>query len=165
MNDSYDKALKKINDYKLSNPTCCCTNAVPTPTPTPTIDSILVDNDGEQSVAANNLVDLGEIINSTGTSITYTSPNTVTLEPGTYYILWECLVFNESTAGDIGASMLVNGVVAPNASEYMPATETETQSILQHNITVTADTTISILNASTVTNNYHDSSLSVIKLA
>lgn len=128
------------------------------------LDSILVDNDGIQTVAPNSLVDLGTVINSTGTSATFTAPNTVTLDAGTYYILYETLVSNTSTAGDVGASMLLNGTVVSNASEYVPATSTQTQIVLQHNATVVDGTTISINNGSSVSNNYHDSSLSIIKI-
>ena len=61
--------------------------------------------------------------------------------------------------------MLVNGVAANNASEYVPATTTQTQIALQHSITIAGNTTIQISNESTVSNNYHDSSLSILKIA
>ncbi len=98
--------------------------------------------------------------------MTFTSPNTVNLTvPGTYYILYECLISNVSTAGDVGASMLINGTVVGNAAEYVPATSTQTQIVLQHNVTIAEPTTLTIENRSTVSNNYHDSSLSIIKIA
>lgn len=132
---------------------------------TPTIDSILVDNDGTQVVQTNSLVDLGELINSTGTSLVYNPSNTITLAPGTYYILYVCLVSNApGQTGDVGASLIVNGTAVNNASEYVPATTTQTQIALQHNLTVTSFTTISIKNVSSAANNFHDSSLSIIKL-
>ena len=134
--------------------------------PAVTIDSALVDNDGTQTVAADSLVDLGTLINSTGTSITFTSPNTINLaEPGSYYILYSTLVSNTGAAGDVGASLLVNGTVVNNASEYVPATSTQTQIVAQHSLTITDPTTITISNESTVSNDYHDSSLSIIKIA
>ncbi len=129
------------------------------------LDSTLVDNDGLQTVAANALVDLGETINNTGTSLIFTAPDTVTLAPGTYFILFNTLVSNSTTPGDVGASLLVNGVVVNNAAEYVPATTTQTQVALMHNLTVTETTPISVRNASTVPNIYHDTSLSIIKLA
>lgn len=128
------------------------------------LDSILVDNDGIQAVDANALVDLGAVINSTGTSATFTAPSTVTLAAGTYLISYEALINNVADTGDVGASLLVNGTVAGNASEYVPATTTQTQINLQHSITVTDPTTISIRNGSTVQNNFHDSSLSILKI-
>ena len=78
--------------------------------------------------------------------------------------MYDSPISNAGATGDVGASLLVNGVVAPNASEYVAATTTETQITLQHSITVTTPTTISVSNNSPVSNIYHDSSLSLIKL-
>ena len=133
--------------------------------PTLSIDSILVDNDGTQSVTASSLVDLGTVINSTGSSITFTSPNTINLtESGTYLIQYDALIANTSTAGNVGASLLINGSVVPNASEYVPASTNQAQFVLQHNLTITTATTVSISNNSSVSNDYHDSSLSILKI-
>ncbi len=135
------------------------------PTATVALDSILVDNDVTMLTPANTLVDLGDVINMTGTSIIFTAPDTVTLDPGTYYIVYTTLVSNDATPGDVGASMVIDGTVVSNAAEYVPATTTQTQIVLQHNVNIAdAGTTLQIRNASTVSNNYHDSSLSVIKL-
>lgn len=172
-NNNYDKALKKIQEYELNAPKCCCVNAVVGPTgptgptgpeATVSLDSILVDNDGTQTVTAGSLVNLGSEINSTGSALTFTAPNTITVEPGSYYILYESLISNTAAAGDVGASLIINGTVAANASEYVPATSTQTQIALQHNMTVGATTTIQVRNNSNVSNDYHDSSLSVIKI-
>ena len=133
--------------------------------PSVALDSILVDNDGTQIVAANSLINLGTLINSTGTSLTFTAPSTVNLSPGTYYILYESLISNVAgSPGDVGASLLLNGSIVNNASEYVPATTTQTQIVLQHNVTLTSTSTIQIKNISNVRNSYHDSSLSVIKI-
>ena len=134
--------------------------------PTATIDSILVDNDGTQTVTANSFVDLGETINSTGTSLTFTEPDTVNLvEPGTYLISYESLISNTAgSPGDVGASLLINGTVINNAAEYVPATQTQTQINLQHNVTITEPATVQIQNASSVSNTYHDLSLSILRL-
>lgn len=130
-----------------------------------TIDSILVDYDETQAVSAGSFVDLGSIINLTGTSLTFSAPDTVNLiEPGTYFIQFSALVANTSTPGDVGASMLVDGVAVHNASEYIVASSVETKISLQHNVTTTSMATVQIRNGSTVSNNYHDASLSVIKL-
>lgn len=111
---------------------------------------------------------MGTLINSTGTSLIYTAPDTVTInEPGTYFILYHTLVANTATAaGDVGASLVINGDIISNAAEYVPATTTQTQIALQHNITVNEGfpIPIEILNDSSVANIYHDSSLSIIKL-
>lgn len=129
-----------------------------------TVESILVGNDGTQTVTANSLVNLGTVVNSYGANITFTSPSTITLLAGTYYIVFQSLVANSSSSGDVGASMQVNGVVVPVAAKYVSATTTQTQIVLLYNLTVTSATTITILNASTVSNIYHDPSLSVLKL-
>ena len=133
--------------------------------PSATIDSILVDYDETQAVSSGSFVDLGTVINSTGTSLTFNAPDTVNLiEPGTYFIQFSALVANTSTPGDVGASMLIDGIVAHNASEYILASSVETKISLQHSVTTTAMTTVQIRNSSTVSNNYHDASLSVLKL-
>ncbi len=135
-------------------------------TPTISLDSILVSNDGLQTVTTNSALNLGTVINTTGTNITFTAPNTVNITtPGTYYVLFEVLAANTSTSGDVGASMEINGTIVPTASEYVSSTTTQTQFVLQHNITITSNSTITINNNSTVSNNYHDSSISVIKIA
>ncbi len=181
-NDIYKKAMEKIKNAPKPRGGCCCFGATgptgptgPTgaqgiqgvtgPTgPSPIINSILVSNDGIQSVVAGGLINLGTLINSTGTSATFTAPNTITLEAGTYYILYESLINNTSTSGDVGVSLQVNGTIVSNASEYVPATSTQTQIVLQHNITITDETAITVKNNSTVSNSYHDSSISIIKL-
>ena len=134
--------------------------------PVATINSILTANDGIQSVTASGLVDLGAEINSTGASLTFTAPNTVTIaEAGTYLINFSSLIMSGGTAGNLGASLQINGTIVPTASEYvdstaMPGFSTE----LQHNYTATAGDTITIINSSTVANNFHDPTLSVIRL-
>ena len=86
------------------------------------------------------------------------------IEPGTYFIQFSALVANTSTPGDVGASMLVDGIIAHNASEYILASSVETKISLQHSVTTTSLATVQIRNSSTVSNNYHDASLSVLKL-
>lgn len=173
--DGYEKAIKKIEHDKKCKPLYCPRPTGPTgvtgptgPTGatgnTPLINSILVDNDGTQAVSSRSLVNLGTLINSTGTTLTYTSPNTVNLEPGTYYILYEVLISNTSTAGDIGASLLLNGESVNNASEYIPSNSIQNQIVLQHNVTITENSIIQVKNNSNVSNNYHDSSLSILRL-
>ncbi|MDO5568909.1 MAG: hypothetical protein Q4G04_02195 [bacterium] len=177
--NDFSKALQIIKKSQKNKPVCCGPTLGPTgatgptgPTgatgPTgvaPTIDSILVDNDGNQTVASNGLIDLGSVINSTGASLSFTAPNTITfVEPGTYLIHFETLANNTAATGDLGVSMVINGAVIPNASEYVAGTTTESQFVLQHNYTASAGDTLTIENISTVSNDYHDSSLSIIKL-
>lgn len=134
--------------------------------PAATIDSILVDYDGIQTVSAGSLINLGTVINSTGTSLTFSVPDTVNLvEAGTYFIQFSALVANTSASGDVGASMLINGAIAHNASEYILPSSVDIKIFLQHSVTITAMKTVQIRNYSTVSNNYHDTSLSVLKLA
>ena len=133
--------------------------------PASTIDSILVGNDGIESVATNGLVDLGTEINSTGSSITFTAPNTVTLSAGTYLINFSSLIVSGGTAGDLGASLQINGTTVPTASEYISsATVSAFSTELQHNYTASDGDTITIINQSPITNNFRGPTLSVIKL-
>ena len=68
--------------------------------------------------------------------------------------------------GEVGASLQINGTTIPSASVYIPTTADDSQIVIQYNLTTTTGTdTISIVNASTVPNNYSDSNLSIIKLA
>lgn len=128
------------------------------------LSSVLIDNDGTQNVSSNALVNLGILINQTGEDITYNN-NILTLTPGSYYIVYSALISNVNTPGDVGASLLINNEVIDNASEYVPATTTQTQIVLQHNLTITENATVSIRNSSSVANYFHDSSLSVLKIA
>ena len=127
--------------------------------------NILIGYDADQVVSSNGTVDFGNLINSTGSSITFAPPSTVTLQdPGTYYILYTALIYNTSTAGDVGATIEINGVPTHNASQYVPATFTETQMVLQHSVMITAPVTITVRNLSNVSNSFHDSSLAIFKL-
>lgn len=128
---------------------------------------MLVSNDGIQTVAANGNVDFGTVVNSTGTSITFTAPDTVTLAAGTYLIIATMLTQNTGAAGDIGVSLTVDGTVVPTASEYVASSATPVTDALQHLLTVaTGDTaTLQLVNGSTVSNNYHDVALTVLKIA
>lgn len=134
--------------------------------PSVSIDSILTANDGIQSVASNGLVDLGTTINSTGTSIIFTTPSTITFNvAGTYLINFSSLIINGGTAGNVGASMQINGTTVPTASEYIQSTTSVFMSTeLQHNYTVSVGDTLTIANLSSVANNFHDPTLSIIKL-
>lgn len=128
------------------------------------LDSILLGNDGIITIASKANVSLGTIVNQTGSTISYTSPDSVILSPGTYLIQFSTLVANTSSSGDRGASLAVNGVIIPTASEYVSSGTSQIAIVLQHNITVNNTDKITIINASTVSNNYHDSSLSVLKI-
>lgn len=136
------------------------------PAGTTSTDSILVANDLIETVASDGLINFGSVINSTGTSITFSAPNDIVLTPGNYFILFSALVNNASASGNIGASISVNGTTVPTASEYVATQSTPVNIVLQHSVNVaTGDTaTITVGNLSSVSNNYHDPNLSVIKL-
>lgn len=134
--------------------------------PTATLASILTVNDSTQSVPTNALVNLGDEINSTGTSLTYTAPNTITItEPGTYLINFTSLIVNGGTAGDIGATLQINGVSILTSSTYVPSTTINATTIeLTHNYNAVVGDEITITNTSTVANDFIDPTLSVVKL-
>lgn len=133
--------------------------------PAGTNASILVNNANSQTVNTNTLLNLGTLINTTGSAMTFTPTNTVNLTAsGTYLIIFTTLVENTNTAGDAGASLLVNNVVATNASAYGPATTAFKEITLIHNVTIAAATTLTISNGSTVSNNYKNATMSVLKI-
>src|SRR5574344_1150861 len=125
------------------------------------LDSILLSFDRKQVVNTNSLVQFNSTINQTGTSITFNSPSTITVQSGTYFILFCALIANDSTAGDVGASIQVDGIIVPSASQYVPASSVQAQMVLQHSITVTVQTTIQVKNISPVANDFHDASISI----
>ena len=141
------------------------TGAVGPTGPSATIDSILVGNDGTQSAASNTNIPMGTQINATGTSLSYTAPNQITVnEAGSYLINVSSIINNTSAAGDLGISLAINGTVVPTASEYIATQAGSFSSELQHNYNATAGDIITLTNTSTVSNDYHDTTVSIIRL-
>ena len=131
-----------------------------------TIDSALTAYDGTQTIASNGTLSLGVLINSTGTSISFTAPNTITINtPGTYLINVSSIIDNAGTAGDLGITMQINGTTVPTASEYIANQATAFSSELQHNYNASAGDTITLINTSSASNDYHDTTVSIIRLA
>ena len=133
--------------------------------PSSTIDSILTGYDGIQPVAANGNLDLGTLVNTTGTSLSFNAPNTITVnEAGTYLINFSSIIYNTNAAGDLGVSLRINGTTVPTASEYIVTQTSAFSSELQHNYNAQVGDTITLVNQSTVSNSYHAVTLSIIRL-
>lgn len=134
--------------------------------PKATIDSILVGNDGTQTIVTNGELNLGTLVNSTGTSLSFTSPNDIIVnETGTYLVNVSSIINNApGSSGDLGLSLLINNTVVPTASEYIVTQTAAFSSELQHNFSATSGDIITVENRSTVSNNYHDLTISVIRL-
>ncbi len=133
--------------------------------PRAVIDSILVGFDGTQTVQSNDNLELGVLVNSTGTAFTYTSPNQITInEAGTYLLNFSSIINNTNAAGDLGVSLQVNSTVIPTASEYIVTQTASFSSELQHNYNASPGDVITVINLSPVSNNYHDVTLSILKL-
>ncbi len=75
------------------------------------------------------------------------------------------IINNAGTPGDLGVTLQINGVTVPTASEYIANQATSFSSELQHNFVASAGDIITFINTSPVSNNYHDITLSIIKLA
>lgn len=159
--------------------TCCCNRCLDLyysiiyprepimPEPAST-NNILLSNLATQTVQANNNLALGNVVASNGRSITYNSPTTVLLTPGTYYVTANVIGYNPPTStGEVGVSIDVNGTPVPTASQYIPATTTQSLLSVQSIVTVpTGNTyTLTLNNGSTDATDYVDSSLTVIKLS
>jgi|GEM_PF-6389660 len=79
---------------------------------------------------------LGTDIISIGTGITYTPPSTITLSPGSYFILATAVVSSERCSDPIGMSLFVNGTEIPSASLYYSHMCIPDEVTIQHLVTV-----------------------------
>ena len=126
---------------------------------------MLVANVATQAVTANSNVVLGTTQATNGTSISYTAPDTVNLQPGTYLVEYTAVVNDTTGTGNIGGTILFNDTALPYASTYYD-NETDSDTIkLQAIVTANTASTIKVQNQSTVTLNYINSNLIVVKLA
>lgn len=109
---------------------------------------------------------MGTLVNSTGTSLSFTSPNDIIVnETGTYLVNVSSIINNApGSSGDLGLSLLINNTVVPTASEYIVTQTAAFSSELQYNFSATSGDIITVENRSTVSNNYHDLTISVIRL-
>lgn len=130
------------------------------------INSILTGYDGIETVVSNGLINLGELINSTGSSFSFNAPNEIIInQSGTYLINFSSVIQRTGTTGDLGVSMLINGNIVPTASEYIVNQSAAFSSELQHNYNASAGDIITFSNRSSVSNNYHDVILSILKIS
>ncbi len=167
--NNYERAYEYIERCGSLTPCCCCYGPTgPTgPTgPAASIDTLLVSNDGRIATVANANLNLGVLVNSTGDSITFTSPDTISLEEaGTYIIQFTATAVNTEATGDIGASLNVNGTIVPAASLYESTQTNPLTIVLNYSLTITTNTNITVSNNSTVSNTYHDASIQITKVA
>ena len=135
--------------------------------PLATNDCILTGMDGKQSVAATKNINLGVVINSTGASLTFTSPYTIRFaSAGTYLIQVSSIIFNTTASKcNLGMTLNINGVSVPTASEYIATQTAVFTALLQHNYTAKVGDTLTVSNNSTGSNNYYDITVSIVRLS
>ena len=129
------------------------------------IDSLLTNNLTEQTVAAGDAINLGGAITTLGDGITFTAPDTINLETGTYYISFDGVGLNTLDAGEVGTTFYLDGAAVTSTAKYLPSSTTGLNLTNQYLFTTAAPTTLTIVNGSTVSNNYESVTVSVIKLA
>lgn len=133
-----------------------------------TLENMVVgtNNTQSQTVASGSNLSLGTLIESIGNEITFTSPNTINLAPGTYYINFKSLVSNTAGgSGTAGATLYINDQSVTSASMYLPTAQTANSIGFQHIVSVSAESTpVVVKNVGTVSNDYSLTSLAVIRL-
>lgn len=129
------------------------------------IDSLFTNNLETQTVTAGSTLDLGSATTILGDGITFTSPNTIGLEPGTYYISFDSVASNTEDAGEVGTTFYLDGVAVANTAKYLPASTITSNLTNQYLVTVAEATTLTVVNDSTVSNDYEAVSVAVVKLA
>lgn len=128
------------------------------------IDSAFVVNEAEQTVASGANLNLGTT-SVAGEDIGFVAPDTITLQPGTYYINFESIVTNTADTGPAGVTIYQDGVAVPSTARYLDGTAVGGNITSQYLFTTTAQTDITVVNGSTVSNDYEQTNMSIIKLA
>jgi hypothetical protein len=133
---------------------------------------LLVGNTETSSVANNGSIPLGAIVNSTGTDIGFSSPDTITIKAGTYFILVNCIVSvsssvfsNNISKKNVGATLMLNGTAVATASTYVDSSDDPVTITLQHLATVASDSTLKVINSSGIMNDQQSTTVTVIKLS
>ncbi|MEG2348236.1 MAG: hypothetical protein RSB67_01130 [Clostridia bacterium] len=130
-----------------------------------TNNNILVANCSSQTVICGNNLNLGNIISLDGSDICYTLPSTIELcTPGTYLVEFSALVCDTTCTGNVGATILKDGVAIPNASLYYNSGEIPAIITLKTLVKVTTSTNIAIANISNLALMYEFSNLLILKL-
>ena len=173
-NDEYDQIIRRIEEaQKCRSKYTCCASPIcavgatgPTgPTGTAVANSLLTSNIADQTVTTTSLLNLGTEVNSTGTAITFTAPNTINLTPGSYLIQAFTLGTDATGTTGVGLELQVNSTGVPTATiEYVNGTGQNTLYV-QHNLDVAANSTVTFANNTTGSVDYSGTSVSVIKIA
>lgn len=117
-----------------------------------------------QTVENNALINLGKIVTYAEGSIIYTTPNTVTLTRGSY-LLTLTAIATRTTAGNVGASIVVNGATVTTSSPYFAVlANAQAQITVQAIITIGANSNIVIENEAGASVTYSKSTLTITKL-
>lgn len=133
--------------------------------PATTIDALATSEPTTNTVASGALIPLGTQVGANGSAITYTTPTTITLGAGTYYVLFNTTADSTNgTTTSVGASLNVNGAPVTTATNYVTSTVPEAI-IIQHLLTAADGTTLSFSNGAGTTTLYTDTKVSVLKIA
>lgn len=118
-----------------------------------------------QTVSNGDTVDLGtNVINSTG-DITASGTNGVTLAPGQYLVTFVSDTSN-TAAGNLGATIAVNGTALPEANSSVTTTAAgEDRTTLSTIVNLTDTGIVTVLNDTDNAVTYANSTLTVTKLA
>jgi len=132
---------------------------------TATNQNALLYSVAPQTVSNGDSIDLGtNVINSTG-DITASGTNGVTLTPGQYLVTFVSDTSN-TAAGNLGASIAVNGTPLPEANSSVTTTAAgEGRTTLSTIVNLTDNGTVTVLNDTDNAVTYANSTLTVTKLA
>ena len=131
--------------------------------PVATENLLATSNAACQGVDTLTALDLGA---ATATAVTFTAPDTVTLnEAGLYAVAYNGTAC-DTTQTDVGVALTQNGTQIPAAtSTFTKAADTTAPLSVGTVINAAAGDTVTVINPTAGTVNYGDSSLTVVKLA
>lgn len=136
----------------------------PGPTGTTTTDSIMLTKMESQIRESKASLNLGTKINSTGTSITFSAPSTITLSKGSYLIQVFSVATNENGTSKPTIAITVDGVIIPTTSLTYEKSNKPSPLFVQHNLTIESPVIINIVNSGTECLKYVGTTISIIKL-
>ena len=119
-----------------------------------------------QPVPTSESLNLGAVVTTSGTAITFTAPNTITLNQAGLYAVTYNGTACDPTQTEIGLAVAQNDVPIPSATtEFTKAVDTTATVSVATVITAAAGDTITVINPTSATVNYGNSSVTVVKLA
>lgn len=128
-------------------------------------NAMLYAEDAQIVPSATALSFTGSQINSPDGSITASGTEGLTLTSGQYLVNFASDV-NISAAGEAGAALALDGTVLPYAASSIPTSDTEGGRIALTAVLDLADTAVlTVVNNTTDSNTYENSTLTVVKLA